>query len=185
MRKPSARYIAAAPSPTAVPHENMFAELAGDPARHEIAEAGISAARLGFDLTDPGVRTVIIAAGRRKWAEAGKPAREFVDGWTAPEHHEKVVYYFRLGDLVKIGTTRNIRARYEALRPQGIDAIEFGGRELETRRHTQFIDDHLHAEWFRRSPALNAHIIDCFTAFYAQTGRSCAAWLREHVPALA
>lgn len=185
MRKPTARPMMAGRPFAPVEEPDLFAELAKDPARHEIAAAAMAAGSLGFDLTDPAVRAVVIAAGRRDWTAAGKPDREYVTRTTPePEHHPAVVYYFRLGDLVKIGTSKNIRARYETLHPQGVDAVEFGGLALERARHAEFIDDHLHAEWFRRSPRLNVHIVERFTAFHQATGQSCAAWLRERIPAL-
>jgi hypothetical protein len=171
--------------PFAPVEPDLFAELAEDPARQEIAAAALAAGRLGFDLTDPWVRTTVIAAGRRDWSAAGEPAREPVE-WLRPDppHHPDVVYYFRLGPLVKIGTSRSIRARYETLRPEAIDAVEFGGLALERARHAQFGADHQHAEWFRRSEALDAHIAERFHAFYLDTGESCAAWLRRHIPLL-
>jgi hypothetical protein len=184
MRKATARPVMQG-RPFAPVEPDLFAELAEDPARQEIAAAALAAGRLGFDVTDPGVRATVIAAGRRDWAAAGAPDREPVE-WLRPDppHHPDVVYYFRLGPLVKIGTSRNIRARYETLRPEAIDAVEFGDAKLERIRHAQFGADHQHAEWFRRSPALDAHIGERFLTFYTLTGESCAAWLRRHIPLL-
>lgn len=184
MRKVTARPVMQG-RPFAPVEPDLFAELAEDPARQEIAAAAMAAARLGFDLTDPWVRTTVIAAGRRDWSAAGEPHREPVE-WLRPDpgRHPDVVYYFRLGPLVKIGWSRNIRARYETLRPEAIDAVEFGDAALERARHDQFLGDHQHAEWFRRSEALDAHIAERFRAFYETTGTSCAAWLREQIPLL-
>ncbi len=166
---------------------SLFAELAGDPACHDIATAALQAARLGFDMTDPEVRATVIAAGRREHARKGgaDTTPPQLDQPAPRDHHRRVVYYMRLGDLVKIGTSVNIRARYESIHPQGIDAVEFGDRALETARHRQFVDDHQHAEWFRRSPQLAAHITERAAAFHAESGQTVAAWLRERIPALA
>lgn len=77
---------------------------------------------------------------------ADKSAR---DRWTAREASHKealkaqsVVYYVRIGDVIKIGFTGNVKQRMSQLRVP-IDAIlatEPGGREIEATRHKQFAD---------------------------------------------
>jgi hypothetical protein len=59
------------------------------------------------------------------------------------------VYYLRLGERVKIGTTANPRHRFAALWHEEVLAFERGGRALERRRHAEFAVDRLGmSEWF-------------------------------------
>ncbi len=95
------------------------------------------------------------------------------DGWTCavcewphgrvpdadlPPVRVDVVYYLRLGDRVKIGTTANPRQRFAAIRHERLLAMERGDRGLEQRRHTEFAADRLGtSEWFAGSERLLAH----------------------------
>lgn|GEM_PF-3708184 len=94
--------------------------------------------------------------------------------------HEPVVYYMRMDRLVKIGWTINIRTRVESLGPQGVLAIEFGGRDQERIRHKQFMDHHSHLEWFWLRDALPAHIVELRETFEQETGHTTEAWLASH-----
>lgn len=71
-----------------------------------------------------------------------------------------VVYYVRIGDKIKIGTTTSFKYRMISLMPDEILATEPGHVELERLRHKQF--EHLHVppgrERFRADPELMAHI---------------------------
>jgi hypothetical protein len=70
-----------------------------------------------------------------------------------------VVYYLRLDDRVKIGTTFNPRQRFAALPHDEVLAFERGGRELEQQRHREFAADRLgSSEWFGLTRRLRAHI---------------------------
>jgi len=70
-----------------------------------------------------------------------------------------VVYYLRLGDRVKIGTTFTPRQRFAVLPHDEVLAFERGDRILEHRRHAEFADDRLGtSEWFASSPRLRTHI---------------------------
>jgi hypothetical protein len=70
-----------------------------------------------------------------------------------------IVYYLRLGDRIKIGTTYTPRSRFSALPHDEVLAFERGDRRVEHRRHEQFAADRLGtSEWFRSSPALRQHI---------------------------
>lgn len=78
----------------------------------------------------------------------------------APYAAASVVYYVRMGDLVKIGYTADLRARMSASYVAGdLLAAEPGDVRLEARRHREFAGDLARGkEWFRPSPALMAHI---------------------------
>lgn len=81
-----------------------------------------------------------------------------------PASADSVVYYVRIGQHIKIGTTTNLPAR---LRSLSIDhdsglllATEPGGRKLEAHRHAEFVEDRLlmDRELFRPSQRLRNHI---------------------------
>ena len=69
-----------------------------------------------------------------------------------------VVYYMRIGNRVKIGTSTNLRDRLEAINPEELLALEAGDARLERRRHRQFAALRTHGEWFRLEGALRDHI---------------------------
>lgn len=70
------------------------------------------------------------------------------------------VYYVRIGELIKIGTSRNLEARVSSYPPGSeLLAVERGGGDIERQRHHQF--RHLLAErkeWFHPGPDLLDHI---------------------------
>jgi T5orf172 domain len=83
---------------------------------------------------------------------------ELVDAELPPPRVE-VVYYLRVDDRVKIGTSGNPRQRLAALWHDDLLAFERGGRRLEQRRHEQFADERFdRTEWFRLSARLQGHI---------------------------
>lgn len=90
-----------------------------------------------------------------------------VCGWRVGEYIDPdlplprihVVYYLRLDERVKIGTTFNPRQRFAALRHEELLAFESGDRTVEQARHAEFADDRLGtSEWFALTPRLRAHI---------------------------
>jgi hypothetical protein len=80
-----------------------------------------------------------------------------------PTVHPPLVYYARRGDLIKIGTTTQIKRR---LTDQAFDellAVEPGSFDLEWQRHVQFGESLANKrrgqnEWFHPGEALLAHI---------------------------
>jgi hypothetical protein len=89
-----------------------------------------------------------------------------------------VVYYLRLGERVKIGTTFNPRQRFAALLHEEVLAFEPGDRTVEQRRHVEFADDRLGtSEWFALTPRLLAHIEAL--ADGRDPWRTHARWLSE------
>jgi hypothetical protein len=71
-----------------------------------------------------------------------------------------VVYYLRVGGLIKIGHTKNLEQRRLAYPiDHELLAVECGGFWLERQRHMQFGEDIDHGrEWFLPSAALISHI---------------------------
>lgn len=77
---------------------------------------------------------------------------------------DAVVYYVRLGNHIKIGTTTNLAARLNALYvdhdPELLLATEPGGRDVESLRHHEFDQERVYAnrELFNPSRRLLEHI---------------------------
>lgn len=73
---------------------------------------------------------------------------------------DELIYYLRIGTLIKIGYTANLAQRLSAYPPHRILlATENGGRVAEKLRHQQF-ERHLAygAEWFHPTAELIEHI---------------------------
>lgn len=86
------------------------------------------------------------------------PHGESPDG-ELPRPRLDVVYYLRLGERVKIGTTTNPRQRFAALPHEEVLAFERGDRRLERRRHLEFAAERGgSSEWFALTVRLRAHI---------------------------
>jgi len=70
------------------------------------------------------------------------------------------IYYVRIGELIKIGTTANLQRRISQYPPNSeLLAQEPGGEDMESRRHAQFRHLLTHRkEWFRPGPDLMDHI---------------------------
>ena len=78
-----------------------------------------------------------------------------------PETAVHVVYYLRLGDRIKIGTSGNPRQRLRSIPHDELLAFERGDRVIERRRHDQFAGDREGtSEWFAASVALREHVDD-------------------------
>ncbi|MFE6079986.1 GIY-YIG nuclease family protein [Streptomyces virginiae] len=131
-----------------------------DPAFHSIAEvlADMASARVEFT---PEIIDAAVKAGRARHARETtiptlphQPGPEAVAG--------SVVYYIRRGNLIKIGTTTNLRRRMAALMPDEILAVEPGDWVLEQQRHRQFGDQRIsrQGEYFFPGPALRRHVAE-------------------------
>jgi len=146
----------------------LLAEMAdeNEPAFGEIIDGVIKAFSQRFDLTDPGAVKAIVDAARRRYEATVNPMpydryamMEEVKAARAAREAESVVYYFRIGDRVKIGTTTNLAERAKVFRPEEIMATEPGGLDAERRRHGQFAHFRLgQTEWFRLEGSLREHI---------------------------
>lgn len=82
--------------------------------------------------------------------------RKVLMGITAGTSH--VVYYMRLGNRAKIGTSRNLKLRLAAINPEDCMGYEPGTRKLETLRHSQFSHLRVSGEWFMIGPDLVRHV---------------------------
>lgn len=86
------------------------------------------------------------------------PHGDLVDHELPPPRVD-VVYYLRVADRVKIGTSANPRRRLSALWHDELLAFERGDRRVEAHRHAQFADERFErTEWFRLTEPLRAHI---------------------------
>ncbi len=101
-------------------------------------------------------RQVAAAERSRELAEAGR--RFTLSKFDAAGVVGEVVYYMRIGDRVKIGTSASLAQRLETINPEELMATERGDRRVESRRHRQFADLRVHGEWFRLEGALIQHI---------------------------
>ena len=69
------------------------------------------------------------------------------------------IYFISSGDTVKIGKSRNVKMRFNALRlssPTGLmlEAVFDGYDQIEFALHRLFEKDRLHGEWFKRTKEL-------------------------------
>lgn len=78
--------------------------------------------------------------------------------WKGVNDNGRVTVYFaERGGLVKIGCSSNVLLRVSGLQARLL-AIEPGGFARERELHGLFAAERHGGEWFRRSPALQAHI---------------------------
>lgn len=94
--------------------------------------------------------------------------RMVIDGWEDVERArakesakgDPIVYYVLVGDLLKIGMSRNVRQRMTQYPPnRKLLATERGDASLEKRRHREFANLLTGGnEWFRFEGALVEHV---------------------------
>lgn len=82
--------------------------------------------------------------------EEQRRIRQQTPGW---------VYYIKVGDLIKIGFTTNLRSRLDSYPPDiTVLAVHPGTPEVETRMHRKFrMSLERGREWFRPSLDINQH----------------------------
>lgn len=106
--------------------------------------------RLHWDVSNLGKARMRLAGMTREDIEIDRRQRETLG----------VVYYVRLGDVIKIGTSQDVATRVKDYPPHAeLLATEMGGPILEAERHHQF-NEYLTAgrEWFIPGARLVAHI---------------------------
>lgn len=93
------------------------------------------------------------AENKRKFAEAPQVDDATVELLAEPS---SVVYFIRMGDLIKIGTTTNLRRRVMglSLTMKHVLATVRGGWVVERELHERFAHLREHGEWFRAEPEL-------------------------------
>lgn len=93
-----------------------------------------------------------------------------------PSVPTSVVYYVRVGEQIKIGTTQQILSRRFTDLPPGrqLLAVEPGGEQVEKARHTQFALERVavNREWFTPSARLWIHIADLREKYGEPTGEA-------------
>lgn len=108
----------------------------------------------------PGAREAVDLAYRID-RNSGSPIRPMTPAELAERERQiaakAVVYYIRIGSLIKIGTSANMIQRMMDLGPEEILATEPGSYRLERARHGQFAHLRVHGEWFRAEPELRDH----------------------------
>lgn len=79
-------------------------------------------------------------------------------GFRPPDTRNGVVYYLRVGDLVKVGFTSNLVTRLRSYPPDSVLlAAEPGTRGLESQRHHELRHSLVRGqEWFSPSPEVTA-----------------------------
>lgn len=105
----------------------------------------------------------------------GRSALAVAEDRIAEMRQNPVVYYARFGDLIKIGTTNDLRTRMIAIKPDCVLASEPGSYEVEHARHRQFARSKAPAgrEMFYETEDLTAHIRNLqMTAADALRGRT-------------
>lgn len=148
-------------------------QFLANPAMNWINDYLTYAQDLGFDPNDPDIQRRATAAGERAYE------RTQVHTYVDPRRHEPIVYYMKMGNLVKIGTSTNIAVRLETLHPERLLAAEMGGYQIEAERHRRFAADRNHGEWFRVTAELAAHMLCVREEFEKLVGRTLDAWLAE------
>jgi len=126
-----------------------------EPALFEISRAAVEMMAAGVEMDDAAT-AIAVKLGRARHAEMLQ--REFP--LPPPPPKPGVVYYIRRGNLIKIGTTVELRSRMQALLPNEVLATEPGDAKLEKKRHQQFSSTKVpgQREWFEPSDALTTHI---------------------------
>lgn len=157
--------------------DDLVDEISADPAFRSIAQAITCARYLDLDITDPGVIADVVAAGRKRHAESGAPA--YVPRPLGRGIHEPVIYYMRVSEAVKIGTTTNIVTRHALLTRPTILAVERGGLDVEHDRHEFFGALHVQGEWFRYEDPLKGYIAAVDAAFRDDFGTDLTGWLNR------
>lgn len=154
--------------------EDRIQEILDHPARAEIICVLRLMHMIELDITDPALYEHAVTVGiRRTAATYGRPVERH------KHHHDPVIYYFQIGEVVKIGITQNVVNRWAAFSPERVLAIEPGSYSLEGARHRQFAELHIHGEWFRLGASLEKHTTSLYAAAERALGAPLPAWLRD------
>jgi hypothetical protein len=139
-----------------------------------LGDLGINADNMGIEMLQ---RCVEAAEAKLQQVNKDRPPAPEPDA----KQHDAVVYYMKLGNLVKIGTSRRIAQRVIAFNPERVLAVEPGAHGLETVRHHQFASLREQGEWFRYEQPIRDHISQIPARFKLGTGVEMSDWLGEHL----
>lgn len=146
-----------------------------DPDIEYIADSILHLKAAGLEVTDPDIIRLAVHGGHKRAAELEddselKQQQRKIRAFECAEANQRYaerlevrskVYYARVGNRCKIGTTLNIQSRMARLVPEELLVVERGGPILEAERHRQFSALHSHGrEWFRYEGALVAHVAE-------------------------
>lgn len=132
-----------------------------DPSEHWFARVYVEAHRVeqyGVEITEDILRNILLCF-HRDWMEQLEAIKER-DKQTDKERDVSVVYYMRIGERVKIGTTTNLKKRMASIGPEELLATEPGWYDLEKQRHAQFTHYRVKGEWFRYEGAVKQHVME-------------------------
>lgn len=121
------------------------------------------------DVLGPEEARVLLVAAAIRQSQGTPPTRGEIDQirrsmkvhmpLSKPPHiPEPVVYYFRVGDRIKIGHTINLEGRIQNLMPEEVLGWESGPPSLEKRRHREFAAHRTVREWFVDCVEIRRHI---------------------------
>lgn len=125
----------------------MHHVAAGDVVIGDVMRTVNTLKRYGVAITEEVMAQAIKEAIERKRPEP-EPKPKLPD----------VVYYMRIGNRVKIGTSANLVERIKSINPEELMVTEPGGAKLERQRHSQFEALRTHGEWFELASPLTEHI---------------------------
>ncbi|MGW4028233.1 GIY-YIG nuclease family protein [Streptomyces sp. NPDC004838] len=130
-----------------------------DPAFDAIATVLTEMSDAGVDFTAEVVQ-IAITLGRHRHRQDHLPQRLAPSTSRGNRTAGPVVYYIRRGNLIKVGTTVNLRDRMNVLMPDEVLAVEPGGRDVESQRHRQFreLRTSSRGEYFFPGKALQQHV---------------------------
>lgn len=129
-----------------------------DPAFDSIVAVLTDMIGSGVEMT-PETVTAAVKMGRQRHEREERPV-EFEPEARTSLVTGPVVYYVRRGNLIKIGTTRQLRQRMNSLMPDEILALEPGDQTTEASRHRQFaaLREDPRGEHFFPGAALLEHV---------------------------
>jgi hypothetical protein len=166
------------PAPTLPEVAERYAD---SPYRLYLNQNFMLVSQLGLDTADPAVVEEVFRLAKLDYEEAAAAGTAVEsEPWISEPNstlHAPVVYYMRIGPVVKIGTSKRISTRLQAINPQGVMAVEFGGLALERIRHRQFVAQHVHGEWFDLAAPIAEHVVNVRAEFESASGMSTEEWL--------
>lgn len=156
------------------PELAAMVDLRGDQDIEYVADSLKLMKMAGLDVDHPDIFQLAIDAGHHRAAlvnddtellsqQRAERERERADArrWFSERKPTSVVvYYMRLGPLVKIGFTLDIGQRMMQINPEELLVTEPGGIKREAERHRQFASLRVHSEWFRYEGELVKHVAE-------------------------